>query len=443
MKKWKYITLFFCSLILNSEITAQLSVQGLLHVQEGAELHVWNDVQIISADGLLENSGTIEVEGSWMKDVISQFDGNPSVSGERLVVFRNDDFNTTGSQRISGDMTGTNTFYNLEIDNTGGLELIELADDIEIANNLNFLNGRIRTDVQSDPAGNGNGYANSVFISNVNTNAITGQTTTADTDRYVEGRLIRAVAGMGSYAFPVGISPDLLDGAEPFEVTFTTPASPSNISSAFQLGTTTAIGETRLCDVGVAPNFGTPDGVIDELEIDCVVGQWITEGDAANYNFNIEFLVGSGFLNSCDDAALFYVANDGDFEDCPDFTGSTGIVGTGQTMFGSFDIPTVAESSIITSVNIIGADDQRIRIFPNPASTGDPMFVEIEGDVFQGEEISIEIFDAMGRLLIRKENLPSSGRQTLHLPENLTTGIFQIVLKNSHVLTNRNVFVNR
>jgi len=78
MKKWKYITLFFCSLILNSEITAQLSVQGLLHVQEGAELHVWNDVQIISADGLLENSGTIEVEGSWMKDVISQFDGNPS-----------------------------------------------------------------------------------------------------------------------------------------------------------------------------------------------------------------------------------------------------------------------------------------------------------------------------------------------------------------------------
>ena len=149
MKKWKYIVMFFVAVFANSKITAQLSVQGLLHVQEGAELHVWNDVQIISANGLLENNGTIEVEGSWMKDGISQFDGNPSGAGERLVVFRNDDFNTMGSQRISGEMTGTNTFYNLEIDNTGGLQLIELADDIEIANNLNFLNGRIRTDVQS------------------------------------------------------------------------------------------------------------------------------------------------------------------------------------------------------------------------------------------------------------------------------------------------------
>ena len=208
--------------------------------------------------------------------------------------------------------------------------MIELADDIEIANNLNFLNGRIRTDVQSDPAGNGNGYAKAVFVSNASNNAITGQTTTATQDRYIEGRLTRAVAGMGTYAFPVGISPNLLDGAEPFEVTFTTPASPSNISSAFQLGTTTAIGETRLCDIGVAPNFSIPDGVIDQLEIDCVVGQWITEGDAPGYNFNIEFLVGTEFLASCDDAALFYVANDGDFEDCPDFSGSVGIVGTGQ-----------------------------------------------------------------------------------------------------------------
>jgi len=438
MKKWKFLVLFLFATITNSEIAAQLSVQGLLHVHEGAELHVWNDVQIISADGLLENNGIIEVEGNWVKDGISQFDGNPSATGERLVVFRNNNFNEMGSQRISGEMTGNNSFFNLEINNTGGLELIELAGDIEIANNLNFLNGRIRTDIQSDPNGDGNAYANTVFISDSNINAITGQTTTASIDRYVEGRLIRAVAGMGTYSFPVGVSPEILDGAEPFEVTFTTPAPISNISSAFQIGTTTSTGETRFCDIGIAPNFSIPDGVLDELEIDCVAGQWVTESDEANYNFDIAFQVGSVFRTTCNDAALFYVANNGNFEDCPDFSGSSGILGIGQTSFGVFDIPTVTESSIITSLEVIGEEDHRIRIFPNPLSSQSPLFIEITGDVFKEEPIKLEIYDALGRLVLRDENVSPEGQHEIYL-DKLSTGIFQLVLKNTKVISNRSI----
>lgn len=441
MKKWKYLALLFCSIILSSKVTAQLSVQGLLHVEEGAALHVWNDVEIISENGILENNGTIEVEGNWGKDSDGTFNGNPSVTGERLVVFRNDNFNTIGSQRISGTMTGSNAFYNLELDNTGNEQLVELDDDIEIANNLNFSNGRIRTDIESDPAGDGTAYDNTVFISNASNSAITGQAITAIADRYIEGRLIRAVAGMGTYSFPVGVSPDLLDGAEPFEVTFTAPASPSNISSAFQMGTTTVVGETRLCDIGIAPDFATPDGVLDQLEIDCVAGQWVTEGEAASYNFNIEFLVGSDFLTTCNDAALFYVANDGDFGDCPDFSGNVGIVATGQTSFGAFDIPTVTASSIITSLDVIEQDDNRIRIFPNPVSSKGSLFIEIEGDVFGAEEITLEIFDAMGRLMLRNENIPATGQQEFYLFDNLSTGIFQVVLKNSKAITNRNIVI--
>ncbi len=442
MIKWKYLVIIINCSLFSVMGNAQLSVQGLLHVQEGAELHVWNNVEITSVNGLLENNGTIEVEGNWAKDDNAQFNGNPSGTGERLVVFRNNDYNTTGSQRITGMMNADDSFYNLEIDNTGDEKLVDLGGNIEITNNLNFSNGRIRTDIMSDAAGDGNAYANIVFVSNPNNNAITGHTTIAVADRYIEGKLIREVEGMGTYSFPVGISPGLLDGAEPFEVTFTESATLSNIFTAFQLGATTSTGETKLCDIGEAPNYATPDGTLNELVVDCVAGQWITDGDAASYNFDIEFMVGSNFLSTCDDAVLFYVANTGDFEDCPDFSGSTGIVGMGQTDFGTFDIPTVAETSIFTSLEFIGQNDNRIQIFPNPKSSQEPLFINIEGDIFEGETVTLEIFDAVGRLVLRDENVAAEGQYEVQL-KNLSAGIFQIVLKNSKVIANRSLVLQR
>ncbi len=442
MKKWKYLFLIFTCSVFSTSGNAQLSVQGTLHVQEGARIHVWNDVEIISANGLLENNGIIEVEGNWTKDEDGQFNSNSSESGERIVRFRNNDFNTTGSQRISGMMNADNAFYNLEIDNTGDERLVDLDGSIEIVSNLNFSNGRIRTDIISNAAGDGNAYANTVLVSNSNSNAITGQAMTAAEDRYIEGRLIRAVEGMGTYSFPIGISPEILDGAEPFEVTFTSPASPSNISSAFQISTTTTVGETRLCDIGIAPDYATPDGTVDQLVIDCVAGQWITESDGEGYNFEIEFMPGSDFLNTCSDAVLYYVANNGDFDDCPDFSGSTGIIRVGLTEFGTFDIPTVEDNSITTSLEVIGKDDPRIRIFPNPVSSQEPLVIDISGDIFNGETVTLEILDAMGRLVLQDENIAGQDQHQINM-DKLSTGIFQMILKNSKVIANRNFVLQR
>ena len=442
MKKWKYNILILGCMLISFAGKAQLSVQGLLHVQTGASLHVWNDVEISSENGVLENAGTIEVEGNWTREAASNFDGNPSGNGARLVVFRNNDFNTDGNQRISGMMTADNAFYNLEIDNTGTEQLVDLNADIEITRGLKFSNGRIRTDVLSQVSGDGSAYAFTVFVSNSNNDAITGQTMMAGTDRYIEGRLIRAVEGMGTYSFPIGISPDLLDGAEPFEVTFTAIAPISNITAAFQLATTTTTGETRSCDLGPAPNYGTPDGTPDELTIDCVAGQWVTTGDGANYSFDIELLPGSNFLNTCNNAILYYLAKDGDFGDCPDFSGSTGIVGTGLNTFGNFDVPTVSENSISTSLDLIAYNDNRIRIFPNPVSSQKPLFIDIKGDVFGKEQIILEVFDAMGRLVYREENVNPVGQHQVSL-DNLSTGIFQFVLKNTKVIANRSVVLQR
>jgi len=440
MKKWKYIYLVLIYSMISLVGNAQLSVQGLLHIQDEAALHVWNDVEITTENGVIENSGTIEVEGNWTKNTEGRFNGNPSGSGERLVVFRNNDFNTTSSQRITGTMSGDNSFFNLAVDNTGEEKLVDLANSIDISNNLNFSNGRIRTDVISNGAGDGNAYTNTLTLSNPSVNAITGQTTTSGTDRYIEGKLIRAVEGMGTYSFPVGISPDLMDGAEPYEVSFTTPAPLSNISSAFQIGATSSTGETRICDVGIAPNFNIPDGSQDQLTIDCIAGQWITASDNADYNFDIVFFPGSNFLSSCNEAVLFYVANNEIFDDCPDLSGNTGIEATSQTDFGIFDIPTVSMNAITTSIELIDQNDARINISPNPGSSQKPLFINIEGDVFEDERVTLEVYDVMGRLLFSDNSLSSHGTTEINVNQ-FSKGIFQLVLKDSGKIANRSLII--
>ena len=247
---------------------------------------------------------------------------------------------------------------------------------------------------------------------------------------------------MGTYAFPIGVRPDLLDGAEPFEVTFTSPAMLSNITAAFQATTTSVINETRLCDVGEAPNYDTPDGTLDNLAIECITGQWVTDANAANYNFDIELLPGDEFLGQCTDAVLFYVANDGVYDDCPDFSNSTGVLGMEQTTFGTFDIPTVAENSITTSLEVIRKDDNRIQIYPNPLAFQESLFINIQGDVFEGESVSLEIMDAIGRTVLRQENVSAEGQHEIQLAD-LSAGLFQIVLKNSRVIANRSIVLQR
>ena len=281
-----------------------------------------------------------------------------------------------------------------------------------------------------------------LFVSNPDNNAITGSTTTSGVNRYVEGRLLRAVSGMGTFSFPVGVAPDLLDGAEPFAVTFTSPAPLSAISAAFQIGSTSAVGETRLCDLGEAPNFEIPDGVLDQVTVDCVAGQWITEGDGGDYNFDIQFVPGPNFLNTCSDAVLFYTALNGDFEDCPDLSGNMGINGTGLTAFGNFDIPTVSEISITTSLEIIEADDSRISIYPNPVSAQEPLFINIQGAVFDSEKITLEIYDAIGRMVLQNEQLAAEGQHTINL-KGLPNGIFQVVLKNANAIANKKIILQR
>lgn len=430
--KSKFISTFIIALLSSSSLVAQLHVEGLFHVQEGAQVHVWNDVQIVSTNGVIENVGTIEVEGNWSIDTDASFDGNPSGSGERIIRFKNDNFNQTGDQRISGPMNNTNAFFNLEIDQTGDNDLIDTDSDLEISNNLNFVNGRLRTDTEGHGT-DGDAYLFEVFVSNSATTAITGHTMTPATDRYVEGKLRRTVMDMGTYPFPVGIMPAMLDGAEPFEITLNSPAmTATNVLARFQDGTTTTNLETKLCDVGPAPDYTMPDGIDEDLTPDCVVGQWLLDDSGmANFNYDISFRPGSNLLSTCSNAILFYVAQDGVYRDCPDLDGNASIDLTGVSSFGNFDIPTVSETGITTDIVEVLTNDSRIKLFPNPVSDG-VLNLEVSDQVFSDPSVTLLIYNQVGMLL--KSNETNLTGNNLINVQTLPEGYYNLVIKNKEQL---------
>ncbi len=98
--------------------------------------------------------------------------------------------NLNGSSRQningSGSFTGTNSFYNFEINNTSG---VTLNTDVEIDNNMIFGDGVIFSS-----------STNTITITNTSTTCVTGGKSTS----YVEGPLRKAINNSSSFVFPVG-----------------------------------------------------------------------------------------------------------------------------------------------------------------------------------------------------------------------------------------------
>ena len=310
-KKGLVIVLFFFSILPFG--TAQLTVQGLLHIQGEAFVHTQGAVAIQTADGVVENNGTLGVEGNLEKPDAATFNNSPDGQSAGTV-------HLVGSaiQRIDGNFTGSQSFNNLIVEKAGGM--VELNNDIEVSNHLNIIAGKIRTDVTSGTQASD--YQHEVFVSNTASNALEG---TNASNSYIEGNLRRAVAGMGIYSFPVGLNEN-----ESFAINFTSPASSSEVTASFETGTVTAVGSRITCD--------NSEGVT----IDCVIGRWNIQGNGVGDTYAINFSPSASLLANCPDANTFFVAKDGEIN-CPaDTDPSNGISSEGFTNFGTFDIPTAA-----------------------------------------------------------------------------------------------------
>ena len=295
---------------------AQLTVQGLLHIQNDALLHVQNDIVIQTTDCAIENNGTLAIEGNLEKGVTATLNNNTDGTGNSTVLLTG-----TATQRIDGNFIGDKGLYNLEIDKAGGM--VELSSDIEVTQQLTLHKGKLRTDISS--GSQASDYRYEIFVSNPAEDAINGNLTAG----YIEGNLRRSVSGMRTYSFPVGLTE-----TELAIIQFTSPANSSEVTATFEDRIVSQTGADVIC-----PNAQT-------VAINCVMGSWNIQGNGTGDTYNVDLNPGTNLISNCPTATTFFVAKDGQIN-CPEDVNITdGIQSTGFTNFGVFDIPTGGQSNV-------------------------------------------------------------------------------------------------
>lgn len=205
---------------------------SLVHVQAGAEVHVWGDMHNVQASGTLQNNGLIKVQGNSYSDNLFQQRGTGTYR------IQNSDVNTGERQFISGSYavrggqaaTGVNdgSFYNLELGNDQGIVyLVGTGNIADVRNSVNFngpaspTTNRILThDVGMVgpvvPPANGSGYTGVFGLMNpaagianmINNTVSTSGNMSAVDNGYIQGKLRRAIGPAGGqYGYIVGLEP--------------------------------------------------------------------------------------------------------------------------------------------------------------------------------------------------------------------------------------------
>ncbi len=282
---------------------ASVTVKGstLVDKAPSTQPNIFVGGDVTNDAGTMDNGGEIQFIGNYTlnnsathtstgDDIFIGGNGTPDLTYNKL------------KQTISGSstsgLTGSYGFYNLVIQKpawSGSSDSrVELGINVDAANSMVWTGtgGIIRTDLSSHGT-NGSLYSYFINLKNGATNSLSGYNwTTAGqwtntggaTDKYVEGKLKRAVTVIGTYQFPIGVNPTSIDGMEGAEVSFT--SAPSNTllgyvqPAAIPSYTSDLItdGGILFYDVGSLPGttpanqfpncVGTPDGHDDIAVID-------------------------------------------------------------------------------------------------------------------------------------------------------------------------------
>ena len=337
--------------------TAQLHVEGLLHVQGDALVFVEPDINIATTDGIVENNGTIVAEGNVIKESTASY-LTTSTQGERTFILSGD----SPTQRITGDFIGTQSFYELTLDKAIGM--VELNSNIEVSQSFNLVQGKLRTD--SDSGTQASDYQYELFLNNPTPSALTGNFTVANSSNFVEGRLRRSVMGTGTYNFPVGLTEN-----NPFSVTFNQAAELSDITASLEAGTSTPLGM----------NFSCPTTTTNT--VDCAVGRWNIQGTAANYDYDIAFSPSPALLENCPGTNAFFVSRNASFDCDLDDNISDGISSSFTGGFGLFDLPAAMSSSVGNTdcqtpmPTVIPQGNGRVNIEWDPVPGAESYFLQV------------------------------------------------------------------
>ena len=86
MKHTLFLLLLGCFFLQLPFATAQLTLQGLLHIQEEASVCVGADLSIETAEGSIENNGTLIAEGNITKNPAATYVAT-NTQGSRTVSY--------------------------------------------------------------------------------------------------------------------------------------------------------------------------------------------------------------------------------------------------------------------------------------------------------------------------------------------------------------------
>jgi hypothetical protein len=312
----KLYTLF---LLLSILLSPLLKAQNEFYIQDGAIVSINNQVGTIGQTSV-SDMPTLYVDG----DIINLNDGVIGKGffnslGEIQItgnfVNTSGGYSSTGDevfvgstiQRLSGGFIGSNSrLHNMIVDKTSNA-IIELNSDLEVSNILRFNSGgRIRTDIQSHGT-NGSAYNNKVVFSSPSSGGLVGYNTSG-ADKYIEGKLERAVSGANNYFFPIGVEPGSWDGIEPFEINFAS-ATASSITGYVFPKNINLIGKNVFHDINA-------DGLYDLITIDCELPlQWSVNSSGGTYSYSITFYPGTA-VETCEwensfGTPLSFAARDG------------------------------------------------------------------------------------------------------------------------------------
>jgi hypothetical protein len=203
---------------------------ALVHIEAGAEVHVWGDVHIEGASAVLENNGLLKTQGNSYSDNLFQ------QSGIGTYRIENSDVNTGERQFVSGSYAvrggtaqiGVNdgSFFALELANDQGIVYLNGSGNIcDVRGSVNFSAGVIQNRIITHDVGitgalayPGNGAAyDAIFglmnsatgLGNLSNNTVSLNGNMSATDAgYVQGKMRRSISPAGgSYPFVLGLEP--------------------------------------------------------------------------------------------------------------------------------------------------------------------------------------------------------------------------------------------
>jgi hypothetical protein len=290
---------------------------ALVHIQAGAEVHVWGDVHNYQATGDLQNNGLLKVQGNMYSDDLFRQQGtgttrieNSDVNvGERQFISGSYAVRSTGSSAKGTAADGS--FYDLELMNDQGM--VYLVNTVggaydkyvaDVRNSVHYnlgalMNRLITADIGMTGApvypANGSSYPAIFGMMNPtsplggaegwrqNTVQMHGNMSNVDWG-YVQGKMRQQIDATTGYQYPfvVGVEPGgpgMQKGMQYARIDFSTGADYDVLEAYFESALPNAFTPTQECSSYLIDYFGGADH-----------GQWVFDnpaGGSTPYQMNV------------------------------------------------------------------------------------------------------------------------------------------------------------